>query len=174
MSETHPPGTPPHEQPGFSPLVIHPQDAEFLGAGPDIITLLADASATGGLLGASRTTLGRGRDGATPHYHRGSAELFFVLDGRLQVLAGQEVVQIEAGGTLVIPPHTVHAFAAAPGSNADTLIVITPGVERFAYFRLLERVRHGHADPQELLAVQDRFDTHFVDSAPWHRTRTAA
>jgi mannose-6-phosphate isomerase-like protein (cupin superfamily) len=174
MSETHPPGTPPDEQPGFSPLVIHPQDAELLGAGSDTIALLADASATGGLLGVSRTTLGRGRDGATPHYHRGSAELFFVLDGRLRVLAGEEVVEVEAGGTLVVPPHTVHAFAAAPGSGADALIVITPGVERFAYFRLLERVRHGRADPQDLLAVQDRFDTHFVDSTPWRRTRAAA
>jgi mannose-6-phosphate isomerase-like protein (cupin superfamily) len=172
MSETPPTEAPP--QRGFGPLVVHPQDAERLGAGSDTIALLADASATGGLLGVSRTTLGRGRDGATPHYHRGSAELFFVLDGRLQVLAGEEVVEVEAGGTLVVPPHTVHAFAAAPGSGADTLIVITPGVERFAYFRLLERVRNGRADPEDLLAVQDRFDTHFADSAPWRRTRTAA
>lgn len=162
------------DHPGFGPLVVHPQDAEFLGAGSDTITLLADAPDTGDLLGASRTTLGRGKDGATPHYHRGSAELFFVLDGRLQVLAGEEVVEAEAGATLVVPPHTVHAFAAAPGSGADVLIVITPGVERFAYFRLLDRVRHGRADPRELLAVQDRFDTHFVDSAPWRRTRAAA
>ncbi|MEW9533931.1 cupin domain-containing protein [Microbispora sp. NPDC049125] len=117
--------------------------------------------------------MGRGRDGATSHYHRGSAELFFVLDGRLQVLAGDEVTEVEAGGTLVVPPHTVHAFAAAPGSGSGTLIVITPGVERFACFRLLERVRRGHAAPQDLLAVQDRFDTHFVDSTPWRRTRAA-
>ncbi|MEU5883886.1 cupin domain-containing protein [Spirillospora sp. NPDC047279] len=154
--------------------MVHAQDAEFLGAGSNTIALLADASATGGLLGASRTTLGRGKDGATPHYHRGSAELFFVLDGRLQVLAGEEVVEAEAGATLVVPPHTVHAFAAAPGSGADLLIMITPGVERFDYFRLLDRVRRGHADPQDLLAVQDRFDTHFVDSTPWHATRAAA
>lgn len=174
MSETHPPGARSDEQPGFSPLVIRAQDAEFLGAGSDTIALLADASATGGLLGVSRTTLGQGRNGATPHYHRGSAEMFFILDGRLQVLAGDEVVEVGAGDTLVVPPHTVHAFAAAPGSGADTLIVITPGVERFDYFRLLDRVRHGHADPQELLAVQDRFDTHFVDSTPWRRTRAAA
>ncbi|RKN46847.1 cupin domain-containing protein [Streptomyces hoynatensis] len=174
MSDTHPPGTPPDERPAFGPLVIRPQDAEFLGAGPDTIALLADASATGGFLGVSRTTLGRGRDGATPHYHRGSAELFFVLDGRLQVLAGEEVVEVEAGGTLVVPPHAVHAFAAAPGSAADALIVITPGVERDAYFRLLDRVRRGQADPRELLAVQERFDTHFVPSDPWRRTRAAA
>ncbi|GGU91032.1 cupin [Actinomadura cremea] len=174
MSETHPAGTPLDERAGFDPLVVHAQDAEFLGAGSDTIALLADASATGGLLGVSRTTLGSGRDGATPHYHRGSAELFFVLDGRLQVLADEEVVEVEAGGAVVVPPHTVHAFAAAPGSGADVLITITPGVERFAYFRLLDRVRHGRADPRELLAVQDRFDTHFVDSTRWHRTRAAA
>ncbi len=146
----------------------------MLGAEPDTIALLADASATGGLLGVSRTTLGRGRDGATPHYHRGSAEMFFILDGRLQVLVGEETVDVEAGDTLVVPPHTVHAFAAAPGSGADVLIMITPGVERFAYFRLLDRVRRGRADPRELLAVQERFDTHFVDSTPWRRTRATA
>ncbi|WP_410810106.1 cupin domain-containing protein [Micromonospora sp. 067-2] len=174
MSEAHPPGRPPDERPGFDPLVVHPQDAEFLGAGSDTIALLADASATGGLLGVSRTTLGRGRDGATPHYHRGSAELFFVLDGRLQVLVGEKVVEVEAGGTLVVPPHTVHAFAAAPATGADVRIVITPGVERFAYFRLLDHVRRGRADPEDLLATQDRFDTHFVDSSPWHRNRSAA
>ncbi|MYZ34126.1 MULTISPECIES: cupin domain-containing protein [unclassified Streptomyces] len=174
MSETHPPGAPADKKPGFSTLVIHREDAEFLGAGSDTIALLADASATGGLLGVSRTTLGHGRNGATPHYHRGSAELLFVLDGRLQVLAGEEVVEVEAGGTLVVPPQTIHAFAALPGAGADVLIVITPGVERFAYFRLLERVRQGRADPQDLLAFQDRFDTHFVDSIPWRRTRAAA
>ena len=173
MSETHlPKGL--DEEPGFGPVVVRRQDAELLGAGSDTIALLADASATGGLLGVGRTTLGRGKDGATPHYHRGSAEMFFVLDGRLQVLAGEEVVTAEAGDTLVVPPHTVHAFAAAPGSAADVLIVITPGVERFAYFRLLDRVRRGVADPRDLLAVQERFDTHFVGSDPWRRTRAAA
>ncbi|MBO2463594.1 cupin domain-containing protein [Actinomadura violacea] len=174
MSGTHPPGPPSGEQPGFSPLVVRRQDAEVLGFGSDTIALVADASATDGLLGVTRTTLGRGRNGATPHYHRGSAELFFVLDGRLQVLAGEEVLEVEAGDTLVVPPHTVHAFAAAPGAGADVLITITPGVERFGYFRLLERVRQGNASPQDLLAVQDRFDTHFVNSIPWLRTRAAA
>ncbi|WP_106403214.1 cupin domain-containing protein [Actinocorallia populi] len=165
MSETH--------TPEFEPLVVRRQDTELLGAGPDTIALLADASATNGRLGVIRTSLGRGKDGATPHYHRGSAEMFFVLDGRLQVLAGEEVVTAEAGDTLVVPPRTVHAFAAAPGSGADVLIVITPGVERFDYFRLLDRVRRGQADPRDLLAVQERFDTHFVGSDPWQRTRAA-
>lgn len=166
MSETH--------VPEFAPLVVRRAEAELLGAGPDTIALLADAPATGGRLGTIRTALGRGKDGAAPHYHRGSAEMFFVLDGRLQVLAGEETVTAETGDTLVVPPHTVHAFAAAPGSGADVLIVITPGVERFAYFRLLDQIRRGHADPRDLLAVQERFDTHFVDSAPWRQARTAA
>lgn len=155
------------------PLVVRAETAEVLGIRPDTITLLADAAATGGLLGASRTTMGHGRDGAVPHYHRGSAEMFFVLDGRMQVLVGTEVVEAGPGDTLVVPPETTHAFAAAPGSAADVLIVITPGVDRFAYFRLLDRVRTGRADPADLLAVQERFDTLFVDSATWRQVRAA-
>ncbi|MEO3785706.1 cupin domain-containing protein [Actinocorallia sp. B10E7] len=156
------------------PILVRGDEAEVLGTAPDTMALLADVSATGGFLSTSRTTLGRGKDGAAPHYHRASAEMFFVLEGRLQVLADQEVVTAHAGDMLVVPPHTAHAFAAAPDSGADVLIVMTPGVERFAYFRLLDRIRRGLADPGDVLATRERFDNHFVDSDAWRRARLAA
>ncbi|WKX73544.1 hypothetical protein [Streptomyces sp. XD-27] len=43
--------------------------------------LLVDASGTDGALGANRLTLGTGADGARPHYHSRSSEMFYVLDG---------------------------------------------------------------------------------------------
>jgi hypothetical protein len=49
--------------------------------------------------------------------------------------------------------------------------VITPGVERFGYFRLLARVLQGQATPDELLA-QDRYDNYFLDSPEWRAART--
>jgi hypothetical protein len=42
-----------------------------------------------------------------------------------------------------------HAFAAPPGSGADLLIVIIPGVERFEYFRHLARIAAGELPPRE-------------------------
>lgn len=154
-------------------VFVRAGDAETLGGDPSTIRLFADSSATGGALSSQRVTLGPGANGAVPHHHGNSAELFFILGGSLQVLAGADVVTANEGDFLVVPPRMPHAFAAAPGESADVLIVITPGVERFEYFRLLDRVRRGEASPQEILDSQERFDNHFLDSPVWTRARAA-
>src|SRR4051794_12673439 len=100
-----------------APVVVHAGDAEQL---PEIgHCLLADAGATGGALSAHRIQLARGADGAVPHRHDHASELFFVVDGMLQVLVGARVVTAGAGDFLVVPPRCAHAFRAAPGSTAD-------------------------------------------------------
>jgi quercetin dioxygenase-like cupin family protein len=163
--------------------LIHPEDpavivrnaaAETLGNPdqPPAVRLLADSSATGGALSAQRVFLGRGAEGANPHRHTRSSELFYVLDGSVQILAGTEVVTMQQGDFAVVPPHLPHAFAATADSGADLLIVITPGVERFGYFRLTARLLQGQATPDELLAAQDRYDNYFLDSPQWRAART--
>ncbi|WP_290059723.1 cupin domain-containing protein [Amycolatopsis solani] len=154
-------------------LLVRHDEAEQLGSTPDTMTLLADVSQTGGHLSTNRASLGRGRDGATPHFHTSSAEMFFMLDGELEVLNGDDVVTVRTGDMLFVPPHTTHAFGATERSGADVLIVFTPGVERFEYFRMIDRIRRGEASPAEILATQDRFDNHFVDSAAWRAARAA-
>jgi hypothetical protein len=72
---------------------------------------------------------------------------------------------------VVVPPGLNHAFGAAPGEDADILIVITPGVERFEYFRHLERIAYGKVPPDSLLDVQDIYDTHFRTSVVWDGAR---
>lgn len=152
-------------------VVVRREEAETLGLGGNTAHLLADSSSTAGALSTLRISLARGADGAVPHYHAGSSELFFVLDGRLQVLAGEEVVTANAGDLLVVPPTMPHAFAAPARSGADLLIVITPGVERFDYFRLLERIGRGEATTEELMAGQERYDTHILDAPLWREAR---
>ncbi|MEV7040180.1 cupin domain-containing protein [Amycolatopsis sp. NPDC051061] len=154
-------------------LLVRHDEAEQLGSTPDTMTLLADVSQTGGHLSTNRASLGRGHDGATPHFHTSSAEMFFMLDGELEILQGHEVVTVRTGDMLFVPPHTTHAFGATSRSAADVLIVFTPGVERFEYFRMIDRIRRGEASPAEILASQDRFDNHFVDSATWRAARAA-
>src|SRR5580692_1352515 len=93
--------------------------------------LLADNSATGGALSSHRVALASGADGAVPHRHDQASELFFILSGQLDVLAGDDVITTAAGDLLVVPPGLAHAFGAHRGSAAEALIVITPGIERF-------------------------------------------
>ena len=58
-----------------------------------------------------------------------------------------------------------HAFGAHRDSTAEALIIITPGVERFDYFRHMARWREAREPREVLLGLQDRFDT------PFHRER---
>ncbi|MFC9969970.1 cupin domain-containing protein [Spirillospora sp. NPDC127200] len=151
-----------------APLVVHADDAETVALPHGgAFHLLADASATAGALGANRLTLGPGADGARPHFHALSTELFYVLDGRLQIMLDGGTTTLGPGGMAVVPPGSRHAFGAAAGHTADLLAVLTPGVERFGYFRALGRIAAGEAAFADLLPEQDRYDVHFVDAGPW-------
>ncbi|HEY4456881.1 MAG TPA: cupin domain-containing protein [Pseudonocardiaceae bacterium] len=155
-------------------MLTRADEAELLGAAPNQTWLLAEADDTDGTMNAVRTTLGRGVDGPPPHYHRASSELFFLLDGALDVLVGEEIVTVRTGDFLLVPPNTTHAWGTRAHAGADILIIKAPGTNRFDYFRLVDRVRKGEAAPQEILATQEKFDNHFVDSAAWRARPSAA
>ncbi|MFF6998305.1 cupin domain-containing protein [Streptomyces sp. NPDC008313] len=152
--------------------VMRQADAEVIGQAPTTVRLLADSSTTGGALSTQRVTLSEGASGASPHRHGNSAELFYLLDGTAQLLSGDRIVTAGRGDLVVVPPNLPHAFAAAPGERADILIVITPGVERFEYFRHLERIAYGKVPPESLLDVQELYDTYFLQSEAWTAART--
>ncbi|MFG3710375.1 cupin domain-containing protein [Micromonospora sp. NPDC047730] len=152
-------------------VVVRDADAEVVGRAPTTIRLLADSSATGGALSTQRVTLTDGADGARPHHHANSAELFYLLDGTAQLLSGEQVVTADRGDLVIVPSGVAHAFAAAPGENADILIVITPGVERFEYFWHLERIAYGKVPPESLLEVQELYDSYFRGSPAWDAAR---
>jgi quercetin dioxygenase-like cupin family protein len=153
------------------PVLVRVDEAERLDSIGHV--LLADSSTTGGALSSHRIALARGADGAMPHRHDRACELFFILSGQLDVLAGDEVITTAAGDLLVVPAGLAHAFGAHRGSAAEALVIITPGIERFDYFRHVVRVRAGTEPREILLALQDQFDTHFVESAAWHGARAS-
>ncbi len=130
--------------PTFSRSVItRANEAEVVGVPSAKVRLLVDSGATGGALSTVRVTLDKGADGARPHRHDHSAEMFYVLDGAVQVLSGAEIVKAEPGDVIVVPPRMPHAFSTQRGTSAELLIVIAPGVERFEYFRQLTRIARG-------------------------------
>jgi mannose-6-phosphate isomerase-like protein (cupin superfamily) len=152
-------------------IVVREIDAEVLGMAQLSTRLLADSDATGGALSVMRTSIGAGIEGARPHTHSKSAELFYILDGELQILTGEKVVTAGRGDLVVVSPNMAHAFATTSGHAADVLIVQAPGLPRFGYFRLVERLSRGEATLEELLASQELYDNHFLDSPVWRAAR---
>ena len=157
--------------PPYPPVLVRAEEAEQL---PSIgHTLLADSPATRGALSSHRVSLGPGGAGAVPHRHTHSAELFYIVDGALDVLLGDDVATARRGDLLVVPPGVAHAFGAHRDSGAEALIVITPGIERVDYFRHVVLMRDGTEPRDVLLGLQDIFDTHFVDSPVWDHRHSA-
>ncbi|MGW2472808.1 cupin domain-containing protein [Streptomyces sp. NPDC001665] len=145
------------------PMLTRHAEAETCSDPSSVMTLLADSDG----FTSYRSTFTEGAVGAPAHFHTRASELFFVIGGALQVLVGEEITVLGAGDFLAVPPHTTHAFAAAPNREADVLFVFTSGMGRFDYLRLLGRVMRGEADPKEIAASAERYDNHYVDSPVW-------
>jgi mannose-6-phosphate isomerase-like protein (cupin superfamily) len=146
--------------------VVRADEAErFVGPDGSALWLLADPAVTGCDLSVHHTRLRDGADGAGPHHHETSAEIFYVIAGQVELLVGDDVVVAGPGDLVAVPPRTTHAFGAVAGHDAD-LLVLTPTVERFDLFRQA----FGHAVPD---GDPDRFDTHPDHSPTWaHARRT--
>ncbi|MDX6468662.1 MAG: thiamine-phosphate pyrophosphorylase [Gaiellaceae bacterium] len=78
------------------------------------------------LVGAEHT-------GAGPHVHLRQADCFYVLEGELDVLAGDETVRVGPGGSVVVPPGVVHAFTSV--GRARFLNVHAPSCGFVEYLR---------------------------------------
>lgn len=146
-------------------VLIRAGEAETLSASG--VTLLADVTDTGGHLTSHRSIFQPGKEGAPPHLHREAAELFFVLDGSLRVLTGENLVELNQGDYLLVPPNTPHAFEAAGNEPAEVLFVLTNARPRFGYYRLLESAYQGETDWSEVAKTSDLYDNHYIESPTW-------
>jgi mannose-6-phosphate isomerase-like protein (cupin superfamily) len=63
------------------------------------------------------------------HVHHADDEAWYVLEGCLRFRLGDEVVEVGAGGGVMAPKGTPHAYGnARPGELARYLLVITPRI----------------------------------------------
>ena len=155
-----------------APVVVRAEQADRLRfPGGSVMTLLVDGPATRGTLGVHRTVLRDGREGASPHHHVHTTEVLFVLRGGVQLLVGDEIVEVGRGDLVVVPPAAVHAFAAAPGRDAEVLVAVTPGIERFSLFRRLEAASTGRDPTATVVADESTYDTYADTSDVWDRAR---
>jgi mannose-6-phosphate isomerase-like protein (cupin superfamily) len=159
---------------GSAGIVVRGTAAELLEfPGGSSMRLLGEGIGTDPTVTVHSAILRHGTEGASPHHHRATTELIYVLDGSLQILVGDRVLSAVAGDVVVIPPRVTHAFAAA-GGDVEILDVTTPGAERFEHFRRLCLVARGCADPTTLAEGQSSHDAFADDSPAWIQARQEA
>jgi quercetin dioxygenase-like cupin family protein len=99
------------------------------------VEILADEKT----LAATWSRFGPHRDGADLHVHRLHTDLFYVLDGQLELRLGveDERITVPAGALVLVPPLVVHGFRNGTDADVSYLNLHAPG-QRFAgYLRAL-------------------------------------
>ena len=122
--------------------ILRPVDAiEPLQVGTTMARFVATGAITNGHFGLFRWDMSPQAGGATPHYHRGFTESFYVLSGALRLFDGATWVPATAGDFLFVPERGIHGFRNESGGPASLLILFTPGAPRETYFRELAEIR---------------------------------
>ncbi|WP_431191367.1 cupin domain-containing protein [Funiculus sociatus] len=87
-------------------------------------------------------------------------EMFYVLEGEVEILVGEQTVQGQAGAFVLVPRGTPHAFANRGTQAAKLLIMFCPAGSREKYFEgLAELLKDGQPpDRKALVELMRRFD----------------
>ncbi len=62
-----------------------------------------------------------------PHLHRGVEETFHIQEGSLEFLIGEEVVTLNAGDFVRVPPGTKHGYCNVSGRAVRMFVGFSPG-----------------------------------------------
>jgi quercetin dioxygenase-like cupin family protein len=112
----------------------------------DTLTFKATAAQTGGSLTAVEVLAAPG-GGPPPHVHANEDEMWFVLDGEFEILHGEEMLRLTAGGFAFVPRGTLHRFENVSDTPSRVLIVFTPGGFEGFFFEAGLPVVQGETAP---------------------------
>jgi len=95
------------------------------------------------------------------HVHSRIEEIFYVVEGAVQIRVADRLLQAKAGDFVLVPPGVAHGFASAGEEPAKMVLVISPAGVHEKYFEELAELlaQPGAPDPDALARIRERFDT---------------
>ena len=98
------------------------------------------------------------------HIHSKIEEIFYVVEGEVQIRAGDRLLKTHAGDFVLVPPGVAHAIGNPSGSSAKALILISPAGVHERYFEELAEIlaKPGAPDIQAISELRQRYDTEEV------------
>jgi quercetin dioxygenase-like cupin family protein len=135
----------------------------FWGPG-DHYTFLVTGEETNGAYFAMEAIVPPG-GGPPPHIHTREDETFYVLEGEIEFVLGDDVVTATAGDFVNVPRGTVHCFRNTGTQGARLILTFTPaGIEHF----FLETLEAAPNVPDETPDNVEEVAARYVEAAPRH------
>lgn len=140
--------------------VVPPGEGPKLQLGRSAPTIKVGLAAGSRLIAMFESDLPPGGGFAFPHWHEEFEEVFYVLDGQVDYLAGQEWTTAGAGSVVFVPPGVIHAFRNTSDRAARHLVAVAPAEA----LGLIEDLAAG--GPGEFETVHERYRSHFAHDSP--------
>lgn len=142
-------------------LVVAPKEGRLLMPGglPHVVKL--DSTATDGGFELYAVELDSGMEGPS-HIHHKDPETFYILEGEVQFMINDGIVNAEPGTTVHVPPGALHGLKNSTSTKARMLVIVAPaGVEEF--FNELDQLYNDQIfDLKKIMEVANKYNTEFV------------
>ena len=138
----------------MEPILLGPGEGERNQIGPSEVVF----KATGDDLYLAEGTLPASTPGPPPHTHEHKTDMFYVLEGTLTVLVGEESHDLAAGSFVAAPPGTVHSFRNDSDAPVRFLNMSTPGGWEHYMREVSEAVAADGMSPELLQSLSQRHD----------------
>ena len=109
--------------------------------------------------------------GPPPHIHHNQVESFYIVEGQLEIMLGDQVHEAKAGDFVHISKGTPHRFINRSQTPAKMILTFVPALEVEQFFReSFEETTDRHAPPpplddamiQRLMQAGARHDVEFL------------
>src|SRR5215472_14203151 len=147
----------------MSVIVLKPGEGRVISLGPIQMIVQEDGTQTRGTLGVAEFTVPPHAPTPPAHIHHAHEEVFYVLEGELEFLVGEETVRASAGTFVMVPIGAAHTFSNPTDRPARFLNTFTPPLY-IGYFEEMSNLMQADAAlvPQQFAELMARYDTEVV------------
>jgi quercetin dioxygenase-like cupin family protein len=141
------------------PIVQPPGAGKHVGVLRSKSTFKVQSAQTSGAYAILEQTIPAGH-GPPYHVHRHETEIFYVLEGELELIVGGQKIAAPPGAIAVCPRNIPHTFRNVGTSDAKLLLTVIPG--NFSnYFAEVDRVDDG--DLEAIKALCRKYDVEILE-----------
>ena len=123
--------------------------------------ILLSTEATGGAISVLMGWLKPG-EGPSDHFHTDRDEMFFIVEGTLELTIGGKTSTVGRGATVFIPRDTMHRFKNVGDTTLCMLDWTLPGGQDHYFKAISDLAARGSFTPEAAMEISRKFDTNFV------------
>jgi quercetin dioxygenase-like cupin family protein len=146
------------------PIILQPGEGKSVRFGTSTCTFKVTGKDTHGHFGLFEFVMEPGTSGASPHIHKQLTEIFYVIEGEVELSLDRRTVTAVPGAVMLVPENVPHGFSNPGLVRSKLLILFCPADSREQYFEGLAKLTENGRQPSqiELLELMRKFNQYPV------------